>query len=128
MSKAKEILENLNKFNEEFSEDFRLTDLQYKITYTSGKPYEKVIHQVDTLNYKLYDLGLAQIADIVLKNSEDNGLIYKSEDSSYIKYDPKTGIIQNVSPISLTDDNGETKGTLSFKMILWTHPKEIEVL
>lgn len=128
MKTAKEILEQFEKLNEEVYNDFKLTDLQYKITYTSGKSYEKVVPFVDTLNYNLYDLGLAQIADIVLKNSEDNGLIYKSEDSSYIKYDSKTGIIKNTSPINLTDDNGEIKGTLSFKMVLWTHPEKIEVL
>ena len=97
MKTAKEILEQFEKLNEEVYNDFKLTDLQYKITYTSGKSYEKVVPFVDTLNYNLYDLGLAQIADIVLKNSEDNGLIYKSEDSSYIKYDSKTGIIKNTS-------------------------------
>lgn len=128
MVEIQKLNEQLNKIlNEDFQNEFKLTNLHYKITYNSGNSYEKTLSIVDTLNYKLYDLDLAQIADIVLKNTEDNGFLYQSEDSSYIKYDPETGIIKNISPIIFTDNNGEVKGTISFEMVLWAHPQELGV-
>lgn len=117
--------EIIKLINEESSEQFMLTNLDYTISYASGKSYKKFVPNVDTLGYKLYDLGPAQIADIVLKNLEDGGFKLTTNDSSNIHYDAQTGTIKNVNPIIVSDYN-EDKASISFKMVLWVHPDRID--
>ena len=112
--------------NEEISDNFLLTDLSYIIKY-GEKTFKKYVPKVDTLNYKLIDLGLAQIADIVVTAAEVNGLTLDTADSTYIEYDPTNGIIKSKEPIALF--NGESqRATISFEMTLWTHPDSINII
>lgn len=122
----KELHEQIYKMlNEELGNDFRLTDLHYVINYNSGKSFKRDISKVDPSGYELYDLGPAQIADIVLKNLKDSGAKFTSNDSSQIDYDPQTGIIKNVTPIMVSNNEGNDIATISFEMKLWTHPDRI---
>lgn len=128
---------NIKKLNEEMtsilesevvSSEFMLTGLQYIIDFSSGRSYRKTIDRVDSLGYKLYDLGPATITDIVLKNMEDSGLELHTNDSSQIEYDPQTGIIKNSHPILFFDDDDKEIAKLSFKVTLWGHPEKFDRL
>lgn len=126
MSKAKELYEKLNKFNEEISDNFLLTDISYIIKY-GEETFEKVLPKVDTLNYKLSDLGTAQIADIIITAAEVNNEFTLKTDSIYIEYDAVTGIVRSKEPIALFSGDVQ-KATISFEMTLWTHPERIGVI
>lgn len=124
----KKLNEKLGKylFKEEISDFFILTDLNYTINY-GEKTFKKVVPKVDTLNYKLIDLGTAQIADIVITAAEVNGLTLNTTDSTYIEYNPITGIIRSKEPIALFSGDVQ-KATISFEMTLWTHPDRINTI
>ena len=128
---------NIKKLNEEMtnilesevvSYEFMLTGLEYVIDFNSGRSYRKNIDRVDSLGYKLYDLGPATITDIVLKNMEDSGLELHTNDSSQIEYDAQTGIIKNSHPILFFDDDDKEIAKLSFKVTLWGHPEKFDRL
>lgn len=125
-TELEKVTEQLNRIlNEEEIASFKLSNLVYTIEYNSGKKHVGSVADVDTLDYNWYDLGLAQIADIVIKNAEDNGLMFCSEDSCYITYNNNIGSISSEKPITITDKLGNQKGLLTFEMTLWvwTHPQ-----
>ena len=55
-----QLIEKVHMYNESISE-FKLTNLQYTITYNSGKIFESTINVVDSLHYNLYDLILLKL-------------------------------------------------------------------
>lgn len=127
LKKLKEEIANILE-SEVVSYEFMLTELQYVIDFSSGRSYHKTIDRVNSLGYKLYDLGPATITDIVLKNMEDSGLKLYTNDSSQIEYDPQTGIIKSTHPILFFDDNDKEIAKLSFKVTLWCHPEKFDRL
>ena len=118
---------NIKKLNEKInnmvkgknSPEFVIEDLKYKLEFESGKIYTDSIATVENLGYKLNDINLAVINDIVLGNLELKGYNYVGEDSTYVSYE--NGVIKSISPI-VVYNNGK-KICISFEMTIWSHPE-----